>query len=496
MSRRDFVTGGVIPGALGGVVGGLVFGGAMAELGTPTSVASLVRLDSVVIGYIVHMAIAVTVGVGLGILVWHQRPGLGETLFWGLVYGTLWWFVGPLTLAPLILGEGVAWSSASAQAAFAPLIGHILYGASAALAIVLLRLRHEASISVSLGALLRGGLAGLLAAWMLGGILAAQGQLPTFVSGMPSDSRLALWLVALLVGLLAGVGFAFLYPQPIDSLGAGLIRGAMYGFLWWVAVPLSVLPLLNGGSLPWGLLDVRAVFPSFLGYVLFGAALAVFYQWLCGAGRLLMSDMIARGDHEGVATQGLRVLARGAVSGLLGGVVFTGVMVQIGALGTVASLIGASSPVTGFFVHLAIANIVGASYGVFFQRQSYDMGSALGWGASYGFIWWIIGPLTLMPVFLGSTPQWTADVAASTFPNLVGHLAYGAALGVTFQLLEARHKPWWVPQREAQAERVARRREQVLTSGPALWTLVVVIALTLPVLLGGGDLTALPEPVY
>ena len=64
------------------------------------------------------------------------------------------------------------------------------------------------------------------------------------------------------------------------------------------------------------------------------------------------------------------------------------------------------------------------------------------------------------------------------------------------QLLESRYKPWWVPQRQVDAIRVERRKEQVLTSAPALWTLVVVISLTLPVLLGVDTGSAIPEPVY
>lgn len=38
---------------------------------------------------------------------------------------------------------------------------------------------------------------------------------------------------------------------------------------------------------------------------------------------------------------------------------------------------------------------------------------------------------------------------------------------------------------QAQAARVERRREQVLSSAPALWALVVLIAVTVPVVLGG-----------
>ena len=480
---------GALPGGLGGAVGGLVFGGAMIELGGLPSVASIVRVESSAVGFLVHMAIAATVGSGLGILVWHQAPGIGETLFWGMVYGAFWWFIGSLTLHPIFLGEGVAWDVESAQTAFPALLGHVLYGASAGLTIVLVRLRHryEAdTMSVTGGALVRGALAGLLAAWMVGAILAAEGQLPTLVAGSPADSRAVVWVLTLLVGLLAGVGFALLYPRPIDSIGAGLIRGAMYGFLWWIVAPLSVLPALNGSGLPWSVNEVREVFPSMPGYILLGAGMSVLYQLFGALIRLLFSDAVLGTDQEGVGTQGLLALAQGVSAGLVGGLVFTSVMVQTGALTSVGDLIRVASPVTGFFVHLVIATIIGASYGLLFRRQSYDVGSALGWGATYGFIWWILGSLTLMPVFLGTTPDWTADAAAGVFPFLIGHLGYGAALGIVFYLLEARYSPWWIPRREAEIARVALRKEHVLTSAPALWTLVVVISLTMPVLLGTG----------
>ena len=487
MSRSGLLTEGAVPGVIGGVVGGLVFGAAMLELGDLPSVASLVRLESSIVGYLVHMAIAAVVGAGLGILLWHQRPGVGETLFWGLVYGMFWWFVGPLTLRPLILLEKLSWNVEAAQAVFPALMGHILYGASAGLVIVLLqwrRQRRDSPVRVSAGALLRGGMAGLIAASILGAVLAAQGHLHTFVGSAPDVSRLAVWLIVLAVGLFAGFGFSLLYPHPKDSAGAGIIRGAVYGFLAWVIVPLSLLPLLNGTVLPWGLNEVREVFPSLPAYLLFGAALALFYQWSGALIHVLFDDITSGGDDEAIGTQGLRAIGRGVVSGVVGGLIFGGVMLQIGALTNVASLIRVSSPFTGFFVHILIAIIIGTTYGLLFRRQSYDLASALGWGASYGFIWWMLGPLTLFPTFLGITPVWTADAVATTFPNLVGHLFYGAGLGITLHVLEARQSPWWIPRNRVQAERVARRREQVLTSAPALWTFVVMVSLTLPILLG------------
>ena len=498
MKRADLIASGVLPGVVGGVAGGIVFGAAMLDLGVLSSVASIVRVESAVVGFIVHMAIAATVGAGLGVLVWHQRPGTGETLLWGLAYGTLWWFIGTLTLHPLLLGNTLAWDAESARAALPALLGHVLFGASAGLVISLVRLRYrggEDSMLITASALIRGGTAGLVAVWIIGTVLAAQGQLHSFVAVTPQDSGLTVWLTTLLVGLLAGVGFAILYPSAADSAGVGLVRGGLYGFLWWVAVPLSVLPALHGSGLPWQVDQVRAVFPTLPGCILFGAATALLYHWLGVVTRVLFSDIGAGADSEGVGTQGLRAVGGGLLSGFVGGLVFTGVMVQIGAFASVASLLRVESSVTGFFVHLIIANIVGASYGLLFRRQSLDMGSALGWGVSYGFIWWFIGSLTLFPALLGATPQWTADAAATAFPHLIGHLIFGASLGVTFYLLEARYRPWWIPRDQAQARRVASRREQLLTSAPALWTLIVIISLTLPVVLGSSG-PSLPGVSY
>ena len=189
-------------------------------------------------------------------------------------------------------------------------------------------------------------------------------------------------------------------------------------------------------------------------------------------------------DKEGAGTEGLRAVGRGALAGLVGGLLFTAVMVRVGILPVIAQLVGMRSTMAGLIVHLIIAGVIGVCYGLLFRRQSYDLNSALGWGVSYGFFWWILGPLTLMPILLGGTPQWTVQTAAGLFASLVGHLAYGAGLGVAFHLLEARQNPWWIARTHAEAARVARRKEQLLTSAPALWALVVAIALVLPVLLG------------
>ena len=488
----------VLPGALAGLLGGLVFGAAMLQLGMLPTVASLVFAQSGITGFIIHLVLAALLGVGFSLLVWYQRGGAGELLFWGIIYGTVWWFLGPLTLLPLWLGQGLRWDIHAVQAAFPSLPGHLWYGASLAIALTLLRPAGpgEANISpdgatahrplsrITAGVLAQGALAGLLAAWLLGAMLDSQDQLLAFSAMMSMGSARSAWLLILVTGVLAGVGYALLYPRSGDSAGAGLIRGTVYGFLWWIAGALTLLPLLDSGHLAWSLAAAQSSFAFLPGFLLFGATVALLYHVFDGLTHLLFADITLDNNQEGVGTQGLRALGRGILAGTIGGLLFTLVMVQIGFLPTVASLIGSTSPLIGFIVHLVISDLIGISYGLLFQRQSYDVGSALGWGMSFGFFWWILGPLTLMPMLLGVTPQWTVEAAAGSLASLIGHLAYGAGLGVTFYLLEARHNPWWIPLRQVEAGRIKRRKEQVFTSAPALWVMVVIIALTVPVVLG------------
>ena len=486
MKSMDALRTGILSGALAGLGGGLLFAITMSEIGRLSSFAELVRADSKPVGFVVIVLTAVVIGVGFGVLVCYQRPGAGETLFWGLVYGVVWWYLGPLTLLPLLQGDGLTWDVGLAREELPILLGLVIYGVSLGLVLVSLHWgRHVQPHSTQLdrGVLLRGALAGLVSAVFLGVMLNTQDQLLTLAAMMDSDSKLIAWFVALIIGLLSGLGFTLLYPNPTDGIGPGLIRGTVFGFALWVVAGLTIVPLLGVGHLTWSLEEVRDAFATMPGYLLFGAAIALIYQWLRGLMYVLVADFEGGDDQEGVGTQGLRIVGRSAVGGLVGGLIFSLVMLQNNFFPSVADLVGTTSETAGFFVHLAIAQVVGLTYGLLFRHQSYDLRSAVGWGVSYGFFWSILGPLTLMPTFLGGGPQWSVEAVAQAFPNLVGHLAYGAGLGLVFYLLEARYKPWWIARNEMQAAQVARRKEQVLTAAPAVWTLLVLVGLTLPVLL-------------
>ena len=130
-----------------------------------------------------------------------------------------------------------------------------------------------------------------------------------------------------------------------------------------------MIPLIRGEGLAWDLTAVQENFPTYAGYILFGAGSALFYEWFGGLGRLLFGDIATGIEQEGVGTQGLRILGRTVTGGLIGGLLFSVVMWQIDFLPNVARLVGASSEVAGFFIHMGISQLVGASYGLLFTPE-------------------------------------------------------------------------------------------------------------------------------
>jgi len=479
---------GVIAGAWAGLFGGLAFGVAMIEVGILETIALLVRADSALVGFIVHMIVATILGIGFGVSAWLQQPAPGETVFWGLAYGAFWWFLGAATLLPSLSGDPVAWDNAAIRELLPALIGHLIYGAVAALTLIAYRVITENNApfaGVTPGVVIRGAIAGLVGGTLLAATLESQLGQPALSSSMMEMTGAVSWLLTLALGALAGVGFAVLFAGARQGPGPALIQGFAYGFLLWVIGALTLIPAISGDGLQWSTEAIRTNFATLPGYLLFvGAGLALLFQLLSGAQRALFADQASARSQEGLGTQGVHAVGYGAVSGLVGGLVFTVVMLQIGFLSTVASLAGVTNPVAGFFVHLVIANLIGIGYGMLFVRRSNDYGSALGWGVSYGILWWFLGPLTLLPTLLGDTPEWTVQAAADAFPALIGHIGYGAFLGMSFFRLEKRHNPWWITRNQAEAGRAERAAEQLRTSAPALWTLTALIALIIPILLG------------
>ncbi|MBI2844654.1 MAG: hypothetical protein HYX78_14770 [Armatimonadetes bacterium] len=134
----------------------------------------------------------------------------------------------------------------------------------------------------------------------------------------------------------------------------------------------------------------------------------------------------------------LRRAGIGAVSGIAGGIVFGMLMGMMGFLPMVAMLIGSNSAAVGFGVHLVNSALIGAFYGVVFAGTEYVRRHGLVSGLGYGVLWWILGPLFIMPLWLGMPLPWSAAGIAASLPSLMGHMIYGAILGILYGILARR----------------------------------------------------------
>jgi hypothetical protein len=121
-------------------------------------------------------------------------------------------------------------------------------------------------------------------------------------------------------------------------------------------------------------------------------------------------------------------ITSGVVAGLAGGVVFGTMMHMMVMLGMVAGLVGSESVAVGWLVHLVISAAIGAGFGVVLGPRATSYGPGLTYGVLYGAIWWVLGPLVLMPLFLGMGAF--PPIEQIQVLSLVGHLAFGAVLGL------------------------------------------------------------------
>jgi hypothetical protein len=127
-------------------------------------------------------------------------------------------------------------------------------------------------------------------------------------------------------------------------------------------------------------------------------------------------------------------IKHGIVGGLMGGVVFGVMMAFMGTLPMIGKMVGYPNAVVGFLVHLAISAGIGGSFGVLVGPAVTGKVSGLVGGLVYGSVWWFLGPLTLMPFFMGMGlgVNWNMTAASNMLPSLMGHAIFGLVLGLAY----------------------------------------------------------------
>jgi uncharacterized membrane protein YagU involved in acid resistance len=244
----------------------------------------------------------------------------------------------------------------------------------------------------------------------LGGVLI--GELG--VAPLPGSSAL---------GAAFGVVFALVARTRATGPGAGLFWGMALALVLWLGGPAALGSLLGRAS---PLDNARAHFPELVAYLIclglpLGLTLGTWSNFAPGSVRPPFS----------VA----RAVVSGGAAGIVGGWAFGKWMEQVNFFPLIAGLVRSNSHDAGIVLHFAIAVVIGATFGLLFQRDVRGYGSSLGWGLAYGIFWWFLGPLTLLPALQGRPIDWSAARATALFGSLIGHIMYGLLVGVIYGLI-------------------------------------------------------------
>lgn len=130
-------------GALAGLGGGIVAAPILVATGVISKIAGVEGGLSLARGLVLHLFASALLGVLWGFLFRREGLGLGRGLSWGLVFGVVWWYVGPLTLLPLLATGEIDWRPAAASALLPSLVGHLVFGALTAVAFVAQQARQS-----------------------------------------------------------------------------------------------------------------------------------------------------------------------------------------------------------------------------------------------------------------------------------------------------------------------------------------------------------------
>jgi uncharacterized membrane protein YagU involved in acid resistance len=284
----------IIVGSFSGLLGGMIFGRWMSAGDFFPLLAGLGLIHSHDTTVALHFGMAMLIGATFGILFQRDVRGYGSSMGWGLGYGIFWWFLGPLTILPLVTRTGRDWSANQGATLFGSLVGHILYGlivgvAYATVDRLWVRLfiqsdplnREPEGPGLRLFRSLRwGAFAGLVGGLVASPILFATGVLSTVVGIDTQLSGVNGFLAHMLVSALIGMTYGLLFRHEASSLGLGVMWGWLFGLIWWYIGPMTLLPLLLTGECDWRVSAASALLPSLTGHLIFGATTALVFLLL------------------------------------------------------------------------------------------------------------------------------------------------------------------------------------------------------------------------
>ena len=228
---------------------------------------------------------------------------------------------------------------------------------------------------------------------------------------------------ATLLGAGFGLVFDLVFSRRASSAGAGLIWGLSAALLFWFLV-LAASMLRLGTHDSNVMLDyARGRFSQLAAYL------------VCLGAPVGLALGIRGGISPDSSRPGFnlsRAIVAGGLAGVVSGLIFGHWMWVGGFFPLIAGLGDIQSQATRVILQFCVAFLIGATFGLLFQRDVRGYGSCMGWGLAFTVFWWFAGPLTLFPLAQRLPLNWSMDAATQLFGPLVGHILYGLILGVVY----------------------------------------------------------------
>jgi uncharacterized membrane protein YagU involved in acid resistance len=281
----------LVVGGIAGIAGGWVFAHSGAEREFSPLAQGMIGGTSPTL---VHLGVSAVIGASFGVLFQRDVRGLGSCMGWGLAYGMLWWFIGPLTLLRLANHQPLDWSAEFAAQQFGLLVGHVFFGLLMGLVYAavdrvwvafffesdpLLREREGTGTRTVLS-LAWGAVAGFAGGLLFSLPMLDTGILPYVAQLVGSDSALIGWLVHLVLSVVIGMIYGVLFSREASSAGLAVAWGLVYGLVWWFLGQLTLFALFRGQKYDWSIDEAGAALPSLIGHLVYGATTALVFLWL------------------------------------------------------------------------------------------------------------------------------------------------------------------------------------------------------------------------
>jgi hypothetical protein len=227
----------------------------------------------------------------------------------------------------------------------------------------------------------------------------------------------------LILGASFGLLFGLFFSRRATSPGAGLIWGVATALLVWIVLPAGILPLSHSGDSSSMLSDARTSFPQLVAFL-------VCLGMPVGVTLGIWGEFHSRTNQSKFSW--VRAIVAGGLAGAIAGFVFSQWVSSGNYFPLLAGYGELASRTATLTLHYLIALLIGATFGVLFQRDVRGYGSSMAWGLGFGIFWWFLGPLTLSHLAAGLPLDWSAEQGTELFGSLVGHILYGLMLGFTY----------------------------------------------------------------